>query len=121
MVRLSNLIAGQPYKFEAIKSDDIATLVYTSGTTGNPKGVMLTHHNLLHQVWLQISNKFYCGNGTLLFSNKLCWFVRVHKIIIRLIYYKPTTYWHINPKFNCLLIVEWFLAFNIGSILYIMC
>ncbi|XP_012571843.1 probable acyl-activating enzyme 16, chloroplastic isoform X2 [Cicer arietinum] len=42
--------ARQPYKFEAIKSDDIATLVYTSGTTGNPKGVMLTHHNLLHQI-----------------------------------------------------------------------
>ncbi|MEZ5083323.1 MAG: long-chain fatty acid--CoA ligase [Bacteroidales bacterium] len=30
-----------------IKSDDIATLIYTSGTTGNPKGVMLTHHNIL--------------------------------------------------------------------------
>ncbi|TKY47811.1 acyl-activating enzyme 16 [Spatholobus suberectus] len=38
------------YMYEAIKSDDIATLVYTSGTTGNPKGVMLTHQNLLHQI-----------------------------------------------------------------------
>jgi long-chain acyl-CoA synthetase len=26
---------------------DVATIIYTSGTTGNPKGVMLTHHNLL--------------------------------------------------------------------------
>ncbi|XWS13334.1 hypothetical protein CRYUN_Cryun36dG0028600 [Craigia yunnanensis] len=42
--------ARQGYKYEAIGSDDIATLVYTSGTTGNPKGVMLTHKNLLHQV-----------------------------------------------------------------------
>lgn len=42
--------ARKHYVFEAIKSDDIATLVYTSGTTGNPKGVMLTHQNLLHQV-----------------------------------------------------------------------
>lgn len=28
-----------------LSEDDIATLLYTSGTTGNPKGVMLTHRN----------------------------------------------------------------------------
>ncbi|CAN1228341.1 Probable acyl-activating enzyme 16, chloroplastic [Linum grandiflorum] len=38
------------YIYETISSDDIATLMYTSGTTGNPKGVMLTHKNLLHQI-----------------------------------------------------------------------
>ena len=30
-----------------IKPDDLATLVYTSGTTGPPKGAMLTHHNIV--------------------------------------------------------------------------
>ncbi|KAK4483347.1 hypothetical protein RD792_010533 [Penstemon davidsonii] len=43
-------ISGEQYIYKAISPDDVATLVYTSGTTGNPKGVMLTHKNLLHQV-----------------------------------------------------------------------
>jgi long-chain acyl-CoA synthetase len=31
----------------SIKPDDLATIIYTSGTTGEPKGVMLTHANLV--------------------------------------------------------------------------
>ena len=31
----------------AVRPDDLATIIYTSGTTGEPKGVMLTHANLV--------------------------------------------------------------------------
>lgn len=35
-------------RIDSLKASDLATVIYTSGTTGKPKGVCLTHRNLLH-------------------------------------------------------------------------
>lgn len=35
---------------DQVKAEDLATLIYTSGTTGKPKGVMLTHRNIMANV-----------------------------------------------------------------------
>jgi long-chain acyl-CoA synthetase len=41
-----NISELDPHK-ASVKSEDILTFIYTSGTTGTPKGVMLTHNNIM--------------------------------------------------------------------------
>ncbi len=55
--RWDSILAPADADFSAVRAvsntigpDDLATLIYTSGTTGNPKGVMLTHRNIIFNV-----------------------------------------------------------------------
>ncbi|KAG4213013.1 hypothetical protein ERO13_A01G023301v2 [Gossypium hirsutum] len=51
---------GNPQPFSPPNPNDVATICYTSGTTGTPKGVVLTHGNLIaNAAGCSIATKFY--------------------------------------------------------------
>ncbi|NLV16580.1 MAG: AMP-binding protein [Syntrophomonadaceae bacterium] len=52
-VAWKDLMAADPInQFEDVSGDDLALLQYTSGTTGRPKGAMLTHKGLVNGAWI---------------------------------------------------------------------
>jgi long-chain acyl-CoA synthetase len=70
------LMDGQPDRFETVElpPETLSNLLYTSGTTGNPKGVMLTHRNVLDNA-RNFSAIHYTADDRLLVAAPLfhCW------------------------------------------------
>jgi malonyl-CoA/methylmalonyl-CoA synthetase len=58
----------EPEQFETVQSrpDDLAAILYTSGTTGRSKGAMLTHRNLASNAITLVESWAFTGNDTLL-------------------------------------------------------
>jgi len=50
MIKMGEKITGQELddRMNSLSDDDVINMQYTSGTTGFPKGVMLTHHNIVN-------------------------------------------------------------------------
>lgn len=79
---------------DAVKPDDLLTLIYTSGTTGRPKGVMLTHHNIVSNIKSTDRGNYFGlmdGDRTLSFL-PLCHIYERTTIYVYL-FYRVSTYY----------------------------
>ena len=74
------------HKIEALKAkiqpEDLATIIYTSGTTGTPKGVMLTHKNIVFTVFA-ITKRLNLQRG----NNKIISYLPICHIFERSAFY----------------------------------
>lgn len=70
-VAYENLVAASPAPMAATTADDLAGIFYTGGTTGLPKGVMLTHGNLVANAKSIIIGLQYTGDDRYLHAGPM--------------------------------------------------
>ncbi len=65
----------------AVSKDDVASIIYTSGTMGTPKGVMLTHHNMSSNI-MNLDVLFPADHNTVLFSYLPLSHIFEHEVVL---------------------------------------
>ncbi|MCM3636758.1 long-chain fatty acid--CoA ligase [Sporosarcina luteola] len=85
---MENLFAGGADEFEPMEptGEDTAVVMYTSGTTGKPKGVMLTHQNIISTAAIWSEAMAITGEDRMLISTPLFHCAACHVFMI------PVTY-----------------------------
>ena len=77
---------------DGITEDELATVIYTSGTTGRPKGVMLSHRNIVSDVLMSAERvPFESGNSRALSFLPIC-HIYERMILYLYQYYGVSTY-----------------------------
>ncbi len=71
---------------EGVKTEDVATIIYTSGTTGTPKGVMLSHKNILSNI-NEVKEKIFPEIGFAKDELKSLSFLPLNHILEKMIMY----------------------------------
>lgn len=71
---------------QGINSEDLATIIYTSGTTGRPKGVMLSHQNIVSNV-LASNSRIPRVKGLEYTDIKILSFLPICHIFERMLFY----------------------------------
>jgi long-chain acyl-CoA synthetase len=71
---------------KTINPEDLATIIYTSGTTGKPKGVMLTHQNIVSNV-LASDHRIPRRKGLSYEESKVLSFLPICHIFERMLFY----------------------------------
>ena len=72
LININHLKVTGPCKVPAVPPDRLAYILYTSGSTGNPKGVMQNHRNVLHHIRVYTNNLHLNSDDRLTLLSSYC-------------------------------------------------